>query len=90
MEGKYDQIRLSALTDALILRTDGFGIFKDENRKKYISRIAENGIIVLTDSDSAGFLIRNHIKGAVPASLIKHAYVPEISLCLPRSLGLTI
>ncbi len=79
VEGKYDIIKLSNLIDGLIIKTDGFGIFKDKEKQKLLRRLAkEKGIIVLTDSDSAGFLIRNFIKSTVPEDKITHVYVPDI------------
>ncbi len=79
VEGKYDIIKLSNLIDGLIIKTDGFGIFKDKEKQKLLRRFAkEKGIIVLTDSDSAGFLIRNFIKSTVPEDKITHVYVPDI------------
>ena len=79
VEGKYDIIRLSNIIDALIIKTDGFGIFNDKEKQALLRRLAaEKGIIVLTDSDSAGFLIRNFIKQTVPADRITHVYIPDI------------
>ena len=64
VEGKYDKIKLSGFLDAIILETDGFQIFKDKAKQKLIRRLAEQrGIIILTDSDSAGFLIRSFLSG---------------------------
>lgn len=79
VEGKYDIIKLSNIIDGLIIKTDGFGIFKDKEKQKLLRRLArEKGIIVLTDSDSAGFLIRNFIKSTLPEDKITHVYVPDI------------
>lgn len=79
VEGKYDKIKLSGLLDTLILTTDGFGIFKDREKLELIRSLAKTrGIVILTDSDSAGFLIRNHLRGAVREGEILHAYIPEI------------
>lgn len=79
VEGKYDKIKLSNIIDGLIITTNGFGIFNDKEKQYLIRRIAESrGIVVLTDSDSAGFVIRNFLKGAVPKDKIKHAYIPDI------------
>lgn len=79
VEGKYDVIRLSNIIDALIIKTDGFGIFKDKEKQSLLRRLAgKKGIIVLTDSDSAGFLIRNFIAGIVPPEKITHIYIPDI------------
>ncbi len=79
VEGKYDQQKLKGLVDATILSTNGFRIFQDREKRLLIKRLAaENGLIILTDSDSAGFLIRNHIKGLVPPEQVTHLYIPEI------------
>ena len=79
VEGKYDKIRLSSIIDAVIIVTNGFGIFKDKEKLALIRFYAEStGIIILTDSDRAGFVIRNHIKGAVKNGIIKNVYIPEI------------
>ena len=79
VEGKYDIIKLSNLIDGLIIKTDGFGIFKDKEKQKLIRRLAgETGIIVLTDSDSAGFIIRNFLTSSLPDDKITHVYIPDI------------
>ncbi len=79
VEGKYDKIRLSSVIDGVIIVTNGFGIFKDKEKLALIRFYAENtGIIILTDSDRAGFIIRNHIKGAVKNGKIQNVYIPEI------------
>lgn len=79
VEGKYDVIKLSNLIDGLIIKTDGFGIFKDSEKQKLIRRLAkEKGIIVLTDSDSAGFVIRNFISSCVPKDKITNVYIPDL------------
>lgn len=79
VEGKYDKARLSGIIDALIITTDGFGIFKSKEKQTFIKKIAsEKGIIILTDSDAAGFLIRNFLKNIVPEDKIIHAYIPDI------------
>ena len=79
VEGKYDVIKLSNILDALIIKTDGFGIFKDSEKQRLIRRLAnEKGIIVLTDSDSAGFVIRNFISSCVPKEKIINVYIPDI------------
>lgn len=79
VEGKYDKIRLSNIIDATILTTEGFRIFKDKAMLELIKRLAkERGILILTDSDSAGFMIRNFLAGIIPAEFIKHAYIPDI------------
>lgn len=79
VEGKYDKIKLSSIFDTLIIETTGFSIYKDKEKQKLIRRCAkETGIIVFTDSDRAGFLIRGFINGNVPKENIKHAYIPQI------------
>ncbi len=79
VEGKYDKIKLSGIIDAPIIQTDGFGIFKDKELQKLIKILAEKrGILVLTDSDSAGFKIRSFIGSTVNQKDIYHAYIPDI------------
>ena len=79
VEGKYDKIKLSSLVDGLIITTDGFGIFKDREKRELIKTLAKKrGIIILTDSDSAGFTIRNYIVNLVGAKNVVNAYVPDI------------
>ncbi|MCD8383619.1 MAG: DUF4093 domain-containing protein [Clostridiales bacterium] len=79
VEGRYDKNTLSQVVDALIIPTDGFGIFKDGEKARFLRRIArERGLIVLTDSDGAGFVIRNHLKGVIPKEQLKQAYIPDI------------
>ncbi|MCI9159198.1 MAG: DUF4093 domain-containing protein [Lawsonibacter sp.] len=79
VEGRYDKNVLSQVVDTLILETGGFQIFKDPERMALLDRAARRrGLIVLTDSDGAGFVIRNWIRGCVPARYLKHAYIPDI------------
>lgn len=79
VEGKYDKARLSSILDALIITTDGFGIFNSKEKQILIKKIAaEKGIIILTDSDAAGFKIRNFLKNIVSEDKITHAYIPDI------------
>ena len=79
VEGRYDKNTLSQIVDAPILETSGFGIFKDKQQMSLLRRVAETrGLIVFTDPDGAGFVIRNHIKSAIPARYLKHAYIPDI------------
>lgn len=79
VEGRYDKNTLCQIVDAPILETAGFGIFKDKQQMALLRRVAEKrGLIVFTDSDGAGFVIRNHIKSAIPAKYLKHAYIPDI------------
>ena len=79
VEGRYDKNTLSQIVDAPILETAGFGIFKDKKQMALLRQVAEKrGLIVFTDSDGAGFVIRNHVKSAIPAKYLKHAYIPDI------------
>ena len=79
VEGRYDKNTLSQILDAPILETSGFGIFKDKERMAMLRRVAQKrGLIVFTDPDGAGFVIRNHIKSAIDGRYLKHAYVPDI------------
>ncbi len=79
VEGKYDKIRLDSLIDGLILTTDGFGIFKDKEKMALLRHLAETrGLLILTDSDGAGFVIRNHLKACIAPQYIRHAYIPDV------------
>ena len=79
VEGKYDKIKLDSIISATVIQTDGFRIFKDKEKMMLIKRYAETrGIVILTDSDSAGFVIRNHLKSCIPLKYIKNAYIPQI------------
>ena len=79
VEGRYDKNTLSQVVDAVIIETSGFGIFNNKEKQRLLSKMAQaRGLVVLTDSDGAGFVIRNFIKGCVDPSLVKHAYIPEI------------
>lgn len=79
VEGRYDKNTLSQIVDAPIFQTDGFGIFRDREKMRLLRRTAEKlGLIVFTDSDGAGFVIRSHIKSAIPGKYLKHAYIPDI------------
>ncbi len=79
VEGKYDKIRLSSLVDAVIIPTGGFAIYKDKEKQELIrSLAAKNGIIILTDSDSAGFQIRSHLRNIVKQGEIINVYIPDI------------
>lgn len=79
VEGRYDKNTLSQIVDATILETSGFGIFKDKAQMALLRKVAQKrGLIVFTDSDGAGFVIRNHIMSAIPAKYLKHAYIPDI------------
>ena len=80
VEGRYDKNTLSQIADAPILESSGFGIFKDKQQLALLRRVAqERGLIVFTDSDGAGFVIRNHIKSAIPGKFLKHAYIPDMA-----------
>ena len=79
VEGRYDKNTLSQIVDAPILETSGFGIFKDKQQLKLLRKVAAlRGLIVFTDADGAGFVIRNHLKSAIPGKYLKHAYIPDI------------
>ena len=74
VEGRYDKNTLSQIVDATILETKGFGIFKDKKQMELLRKAArKRGLIVFTDPDGAGFVIRNHIKSAIPGQYLKHA-----------------
>ena len=78
VEGRYDKNTLSQLVDGVILETGGFGIYKDRAALALLRRLAEKqGLIVLTDSDGAGFQIRSYLKSALPPDQVKHAYIPD-------------
>lgn len=79
VEGRYDKNTLSQIVDAPIFETSGFGIMKDKAQLSLLRKVADSrGLIVFTDSDGAGFVIRNFLKGAIPAHQLKHAYIPDI------------
>lgn len=79
VEGRYDKNTLSQIVDAPILETDGFGIFKNKEKMDMLRAIAQRrGLIVFTDADGAGLVIRNHIKSAIDGKYLKHAYIPEV------------
>ncbi|NLA77488.1 MAG: DUF4093 domain-containing protein [Clostridiales bacterium] len=79
VEGKYYKIKLSSILDAVIIETEGFGIFSDKEKQQLIRRLAETrGLLILTDSDAAGFKIRSFIGSMIPSDRIKHAYIPDI------------
>lgn len=79
VEGRYDSNILKQLVDAPVFETSGFGIFKNREQMSLLRKVAEvRGLIVLTDSDGAGFVIRNHLKSSIPGKYLKHAYIPEI------------
>ncbi len=79
VEGKYDKNTLAQVVDGLIVTTDGFGIFKDPQRAQLLRRLAlERGVVVLTDADGGGLVIRNHLKGILPTNQVKMAYIPDV------------
>lgn len=79
VEGRYDKNALSQVVDATIITLGGFAVFNDREKLAFLRRLAlERGLIVLTDSDGAGFVIRNYLKGALPRDLVKQAYIPDI------------
>ena len=79
VEGRYDKNTLSQIVDAPIFETSGFGIFKDKQQMKLLRKVAQSrGLIVFTDSDGAGFVIRNHLKSAIEPKYLKHAYIPDV------------
>lgn len=79
VEGKYDLNTLKQMIDGIIVTTDGFGIFHNNEKMELIRRMAEKrGVVILTDSDGAGFVIRNHLKSCLPKEQVKHAYIPDI------------
>lgn len=79
VEGRYDKNTLSQIIDAPIFETGGFAIFKDQKQMALLREVARSrGLIVFTDSDGAGFVIRNHIKGSIDNRYLKHAYIPDL------------
>lgn len=79
VEGRFDKNTLSQVVDAVIIETSGFGIFNDAQKQKLLRTMAQaRGLVVLTDSDGAGFVIRNFIKGCVDPACVKHAYIPDV------------
>lgn len=79
VEGRYDKNTLAQTVDAPIITLGGFGVFNDREKLAFLRRLAEKrGLIVLTDSDGAGFVIRNYLKGALPGDRVKQAYIPDV------------
>ena len=79
VEGKYDKIKLSSFVEGLILTTEGFQIFKDREKMELLRSLAKKrGLLILTDSDGAGFLIRHHLTGSIDNRFIKHCYIPDV------------
>lgn len=79
VEGKYDKIKLQGIIDAPIITTNGFRVFKDKEKQQLIRSLAQTrGLLIITDSDSAGMVIRNFVKGIVPDAEVKHCYIPQL------------
>lgn len=79
VEGKYDKMQLERICSSPVFTTEGFRIFKDKEKREFLKNLAKTrGILILTDSDRAGFMIRNHIKGFIDEGSVKQAYIPEI------------
>jgi len=79
VEGRYDKNTLSQIVDAVIITVNGFSVFKDKEKLALLRRLGEErGLIVLTDSDGAGFMIRNHLRSVLPKEQVKHAYIPDV------------
>jgi len=79
VEGRYDKNTLSQIVDATVITLGGFSVFNDKEKLAFLRRLAEKqGLILLTDSDGAGFVIRNYLKGALPKELVKQAYIPDV------------
>ena len=79
VEGRYDKNTLSQVVDATIVNVGGFGVFNDKEKLSLLRRLAQTrGLVIFTDPDGAGFVIRNHLKGALPKDRVKHAYVPDV------------
>lgn len=80
VEGRYDVNKIKQLVDTIVIDTGGFAIFNNKEKLSLIRRIAaERGILVLTDSDGAGFVIRNYLRGAIPKGQVRHVYIPQIA-----------
>ena len=80
VEGRYDKNTLSQIVDATVITVGGFSVFNDKEKLAFLRRLAEErGLIVLTDSDGAGFVIRNYLKGALPRDKVKQAYIPDVA-----------
>jgi len=79
VEGRYDKNTLMQIVDAPVFETSGFGIFKNREQMRLLRKVAQTrGLIVFTDPDGAGLVIRNHIKSAIDGKYLKHAYIPDI------------
>ena len=85
VEGRYDKNTLSQIVDAPIIETSGFGIMNDKAQLDFLRKVAQKrGLIIFSDSDGAGFVIRNFLRGAIPGEYVKHAYIPDIAGKEPR------
>ena len=79
VEGRYDKNTLRQIVDTAVFTTEGFGVMNDKAKLNFLRTVAESrGLIILTDSDGAGFVIRNHLKGALPKDKVRHAYIPDV------------
>ncbi|MCI9609673.1 MAG: DUF4093 domain-containing protein [Oscillibacter sp.] len=79
VEGRYDKNTVSQVVDATVVTLGGFAVFNDKEKLAFLRRLAEKrGLIILTDSDGAGFLLRNYLKGALPKDKVKQAYIPDV------------
>ncbi|WP_300755171.1 toprim domain-containing protein [uncultured Oscillibacter sp.] len=79
VEGRYDKNTVSQVVDATVVTLGGFAVFNDKEKLAFLRRLAEKrGLIILTDSDGAGFLLRNYLKGALPRDRVKQAYIPDV------------
>ena len=79
VEGRYDKCKIASIADAQIVTCDGFGVFKEKEKQAYLRRLAaEKGILVLTDADGGGLVIRNFLRGALPKEGVTHLYIPEV------------
>jgi len=79
VEGKYDLNTIKQIVDGVVITTDGFGVFHNRDKLQLIRKMADSrGVIILTDSDGAGFVIRNYLKGSLPKEKVKHAYIPDV------------
>ena len=80
VEGKYDLNAIKQIIDGVVITTDGFGVFHNQEKLQLIRRMVETrGVVILTDSDGAGFVIRNYLKGSIENRYLKHAYIPDIA-----------
>ena len=78
VEGKYDKIKIKSIFDATVLTTDGFGVFNSKEKQALIRKLSKNGLIILTDSDGGGGVIRSFLKGIVPQGKLFNLYIPRI------------